>query len=373
GGSNHSLTILHRIHGQALASRFARAVCVELPGRQMVRALVRGAVDVCSELIWLTREVDTPHTYPHQRDDLCVVVRRQQRVPQTILRSFSADTDAVLGALDAFVNGGFAERAGDGRANALLLLLSAAGLVLVNAFTGRFMSFLTVLGDPPQLDTLRDVAAHVDRVYGDATLRRQLHSAHPDDVIWKLLDMLAEAPQDGNPLDVARREFAEEERGPAYIMSLEQARLLVEGRNMTDAATGAPLAHLVAERALSLAYVAFMTRPRWPQRARFDRLLQFAFEAGLPLKFDSDYRRELRALGILHRGPALAGAAGAEAEEPRALRLQALMEPAAYLGAGLLAAAAAFAAEVAQGALACRRRRRRRRLRRRAQRIAFAL
>ncbi|KAK7793578.1 hypothetical protein R5R35_008873 [Gryllus longicercus] len=151
-------------------------------------------------------------------------------------------------------------------------------------------------------------------------------------------------------------ELVREPPGPAFIVSLDQARPLLHGPILWDAATGASFAHPVPQCLLSPAYVSYPTRPRWPQQRVLDALLGIAAQAGIFTKLDSDMWINLRALGIVHGEPdgSTSTSHKPTAEEPRPLRLSALLSPGAVLCVGTLAATVAFLGERALRMRACR-------------------
>ncbi|GLG98209.1 Protein of unknown function [Gryllus bimaculatus] len=252
-----------KIQGEPLmVSRFKNASCLQVPFSQLTQSLLNGTTHVSGNAWWQKPGSPAGYLYPHRLDDLCVVVKRRRRVQQSILQSFSADTWTATGAtlaafagalrligrrnvflevVDAFINGGFVARESDRRANLLLLLLSAFGLVMVSAFTGRFMGFLAVLGEPHQMQTLVEVARHASRVYGLEYIPPLLKDVEKNDVVWKLVAKLQTTKAEEAKATMLR-DFSSEETSNAYIISMGQARVFLEG-NLWDASSGTTLGY----------------------------------------------------------------------------------------------------------------------------------
>ncbi|KAK7793577.1 hypothetical protein R5R35_008872 [Gryllus longicercus] len=131
---------------------------------------------------------------------------------------------------------------------------------------------------------------------------------------------------------------------------------LLNGPLLNDAATGTSLAYPVPQCLLSPAYISYPTRPHWPQRHLLDVQLGKLAQAGIFTKLDSDMWMKFRALGLVHRGPALSTSSSnvPTPEEPRPLQLSALHEPTAVLCVGTFAAAMTFLVEMAFRMRACR-------------------
>ncbi|GLH01129.1 Protein of unknown function [Gryllus bimaculatus] len=129
------------------------------------------------------------------------------------------------------------------------------------------------------------------------------------------------------------REFVGDWPGPALIVSMDQAMPLLNGPLLYDAATATSFAYPVPQCLLSPAYISYPTRPHWSQRHLFDVLLGKLAQAGIFTKLDSDMWVKFRALGLVHRGPALSTSSSSvpTPEEPRPIKLSALHEPAAVL------------------------------------------
>ncbi|GLH03643.1 Protein of unknown function [Gryllus bimaculatus] len=289
---------------KVLASRFKKSICVETPPYYNVHSLLDGSLDIIAEPMLYGDVKPLGHLYPHLPVDMCVIVKRRRRVQQSIMQSFCADTwiatgltlvlfagalrvigrrTVVFEVLDTFINGGFETRESDIRGNTVNLLLSVFGLVMVNAFTGRFMGFLAVLGEPPQIQTLEEVVREVSGVFAPDGLQRILYSVDKNDVIWKLLSRFR--PYSKEPLLVAdaRQRLAVEGPGPAYVMARMDAEKFLEWPGMTDA-WGYPLAHVVDECLFTPAYAVLWTRPRCSLQRRLDALMQAAVEGGLVKK-----------------------------------------------------------------------------------------
>ncbi|KAK7865606.1 hypothetical protein R5R35_012682 [Gryllus longicercus] len=355
-----------------MVSRFKNASCLQVPFSQLTQSLLNGTAHVSGNAWWQKPGSPAGYLYPHRLDDLCVVVKRRRRVQQSILQSFSADTWTATGAslaafagalrligrrnvflevVDAFINGGFVARKSDRRANLLLLLLSAFGLVMVSAFTGRFMGFLAVLGEPHQMQTLVDVARYASRVYGLEYIPLLLKDVEKNDVVWKLVAKFQTTKAEEAKATMLR-DFSSEETSTAYIISMSQARVFLEG-NLWDASSGTTLGYQVPQCLLSPGYRSFMTQPHWAYKQKFDTLLQGIVEAGIYLKIKSDVWFTYRAKALVRLGPALPSSAShaPASEEPKPLGLSALVEPAAVLGVGALAATIGFAVEVLMGTL----------------------
>ncbi|XP_046998173.1 ionotropic receptor 21a-like [Schistocerca americana] len=269
------------------------------------------------------------YTYPHDKEDLCILVNKSSRIPQylniilpfaiiawmtillsmpftaffwSLIRHFGNGSSRVekfayvyinsfLKIFSVFLSIAVPSLPSVGRERILFVMWTFFSLIITNTFQGSLTSYLTIPKYMPDIDTMEQLSRSGLKILIHPELLPVFKLDTGNPVIDALnRNLIPDIDMEGYP------EKIQSDGGTCALVNAYVGQFLIRSRHYVR--NGFPLLHLTKECPLP-AVVAFATQKYSPLQPRFDSLIRRIVEAGLYKKWQKNTLDESIAAGDL--------------------------------------------------------------------------
>ncbi|XP_049961916.1 ionotropic receptor 21a-like [Schistocerca serialis cubense] len=269
------------------------------------------------------------YTYPHDKEDLCILVNKSSRIPQylniilpfaiiawmtillsmpftaffwSLIRRFGNGSsraekfacvyiNSFLKIFSVFLSIAVPSLPSVGRERILFVMWTFFSLIITNTFQGSLTSYLTIPKYMPDIDTMEQLSRSGLKILIHPELLPVFKLDTGNPVIDALnRNLIPDIDMEGYP------EKIQSDGGTCALVNAYVGQFLIRSRHYVR--NGFPLLHLTKECPLP-AVVAFATQKYSPLQPRFDSLIRRIVEAGLYKKWQKNTLDESIAAGDL--------------------------------------------------------------------------